>query len=551
MPVESQIPESASELKEFAAKLLAQLSTQARQNETQSAHIEAQAKQLEAQATQLTNQTTQIKHQSIHIDKLTFELARLKRWRFGAASEAVGSEQIALWESELDGDIAAAEARLEQLAAAAAAAAGTAPGNTPEAPPKAPPKGTPKRKPLPDTLPRVEVRYELASCNCPACGSGLTPMGEEIAEQLDVIPAKFFVRRHIRPKYSCRQCETIHTAPMPAQPIERGLAAPGLLAHVLASKYLDHLPLHRQEQIYARQGVVLPRSTMAGWLGQLEVLLEPLVRHLAGQILAGPVVHADETPVPVLEPGNGRTATGYLWAYRSGPWNSTQAVVFDFAMSRGQATPTAFLEGCQGVLQVDGYAGYNAVLRREGVIEAGCMAHARRKFVEVWEATKSPAAQTAIAEIARLYAIEADVKELAIDERQRIRHARAGPILDALRQWLEATYGKIAKNSALGKAIQYTLNRWKALIRYIEDGRINIDNNPVENAIRGIALGRKNYLFCGSEGGGRRAALMYSLIESAKINGVDPNAYLLDVLTRLPTAKLGDLDALMPWNFGR
>jgi len=536
MPVESQIPESASELKAFAAALLAQLSKQTRQ--------------LEAQAAQLATQTTQLKHQSIHIDKLTFELARLKRWRFGAASEAVGSEQIALWESELDGDIAAAEARLEQLAAAAAAAMdGITPGDAPATPPKAPPKATPKRKPLPDTLPRVEVRHELASCNCPACGAGLTPMGEEISEQLDVIPAQFFVRRHIRPKYNCRHCETVHTAPMPPQPIDRGLAAPGLLAHVLGSKYLDHLPLHRQEQIYARQGVVLPRSTMAGWLGQLEVLLEPLVERLGRHVLAGLVVHADETPVPVLEPGNGRTATGYLWAYRSGPWNRTQAVVFDFAMSRGQATPSAFLEGYQGVLQVDGYAGYNEVLRREGVIEAGCMAHARRKFVEVWEATKSPAAQTAIAEIARLYAIEAKIKDLGIEERQRQRQARAGPILDALRKWLEATYAKVARSSALGKAIQYALNRWKALVRYIEDGRINIDNNPVENAIRGIALGRKNYLFCGSEGGGRRAALMYSLIESAKLNGVDPNAYLLSVLTKLPTAKRNDLDALMPWNF--
>ena len=536
MPVESQIPESASELKAFAAALLAQLSEQTRQ--------------LETQAERLATQTTQLKHQSIHIDKLTFELARLKRWRFGAASEAVGSEQIALWESELDGDIAAAEARLEQLATAAAAATeGTTPGDVPDTPPKVPPKATPKRKPLPDTLPRVEERHELASCNCPACGTGLTPMGEEISEQLDVIPAQFFVRRHIRPKYSCRHCETVYTAPMPPQPIDRGLAAPGLLAHVLGSKYLDHLPLHRQEQIYARQGVVLPRSTMAGWLGQLEVLLEPLVERLTSHVLASPVVHADETPVPVLEPGNGRTATGYLWAYRSGPWHPTQAVVFDFAMSRGQATPSAFLKGYQGVLQVDGYAGYNEVLRREGVIEAGCMAHARRKFVEVWEATKSPAAQTAIAEIARLYAIEAEVKELDIKERQRQRQARAGPILDALRKWLEATYAKVARNSVLGKAIQYSLNRWKALVRYVEDGRINIDNNPVENAIRGIALGRKNYLFCGSEGGGRRAALMYSLIESAKLNGIDPNGYLLNVLTKFPTAKRDDLDALMPSNF--
>lgn len=528
MPVSSRIPQSASALKELTASLLEQICEQSRRIETQDAQLQTQASQL--------------KHQSATIDKLKFELARLKRWRFGAASEALGSEQIALWETELDGDIAAAEARLGELAGATGA---------PETPPNTPPKTPPKRKPLPDGLLRVEQRHELASCTCPDCGLGLTPMGEEITEQLDIIPAHFFVRRHIRPKYSCRHCETVHTAPLPAQPIERGVAAPGLLAHVLGSKYLDHLPLHRQEQIYARDGVVLPRSTMAGWLGQLEVLLEPLVEWLAAHVLSAAVIQADETPVPVLQPGNGRTATGYLWAYRSGPWNPTQAVVFNFAMSRGQATPAHFLQNYQGVLQVDGYAGYNQILRREGVIEAGCMAHARRKFVEVWETTKSPAAQTAITEIARLYAIESDLKELSIEERQRQRQARAGPILDAFRQWLEATYAKTGQKSALGKAIHYSLNRWKALARYVEDGCINIDNNPVENTIRGIALGRKNYLFCGSEGGGHRAALIYSLIESAKLNGINPNAYLLHILTKLPTAKRDDLDALMPWNFAK
>lgn len=545
--VASQIPESVSELKALAAALLAQLSEQAHQVQTQAAQLETQTTQLEAQTTQLETQTTQLKHQSVYIDKLKFELARLKRWRFGAASESVGSEQIALWETELDGDITALEARLGQLQAAAAAPEIASPNNAPQLPPKT----QPKRKPLPDSLPRVEVRYELASCSCPACGLGLTPMGEEITEQLDIIPARFFVRRHIRPKYSCRHCETVHTAPLPAQPIERGLAAPGLLAHVLASKYLDHLPLHRQEQIYARDGVVLPRSTMAGWLGQLEVLFEPLVERFASHILSAAVIQADETPVPVLQPGTGRTATGYLWAFRSGPWNPIQAVVFNFAMSRAQTVPTRFLEGYQGVLQVDGYAGYNEVLRRDGVIEAGCMAHARRKFVEVWETSKSPAAQTAITQIASLYAIESELKDLTVEQRQCQRQARAGPILDAFRLWLEATHVKTGQKSVLGRAIQYSLNRWKALVRYVEDGRINIDNNPVENAIRGIALGRKNYLFCGSEGGGHRAALMYSLIESAKINHINPGAYLLDVLTKLPTSKRDDLDALMPWNFGK
>ena len=303
MSVASRIPQSASALKVLTASLLAQLSEQTHQVETQAAQLEAQTAQLATQSGQIETQITQLKHQSIYIDKLKFELARLKRWRFGAASEVVGSEQIALWEAELDGDIAAAEARLGQLAGAPVAPETTLPQG-----PAAAPKAQPKRKPLPDWLPRVEVRHELASCTCPACGSGLTPMGEEVSEQLDIIPAQFFVRRNIRPKYSCRHCETVHTAPMPTQPIERGLAAPALLAHVLGSKYLDHLPLHRQEQIYARDGVVLPRSTMAGWLGQLEVLFEPLVERLATHVLAGPVVHADETP--------GTGATAGQWAHR-------------------------------------------------------------------------------------------------------------------------------------------------------------------------------------------------------------------------------------------
>lgn len=255
MPHASRIPQTASALKVLTAALRAQLATQTQQ-------IESQAAQLQTQSAQIETQTAQLKHFAVYVEKLQFELARLKRWRFGAASEAVGSEQIALWETELEGDIAAAEAHLQQVADAAAAAA-------PETAPAPPAKTPPKRKPLPDSLPRVEQRHELAACNCPKCGLELTPMGEEISEQLDIIPAQFFVRRHIRAKSSCRNCETVHTAPLPAQPIDRGLAAPGLLAHVLASKYLDHLPLHRQEQIYARDGVVLPRSTMAGWLCQL------------------------------------------------------------------------------------------------------------------------------------------------------------------------------------------------------------------------------------------------------------------------------------------
>lgn len=489
--------------------------------------------QLAQHTDKLDHQSAQLKEQSALIEKLKFELARLRRWRFGASSESLNAEQLALWAAELEGDIAAAETRLDEI-------------STQRAPIE---RRIPKRERLPEHLPRLEVRHELPSTDCPQCGQGLERIGEEIAEQLDIIPAKFFVRRHIRPKYCCRACESLHVAPMPAQPIDKAIAAPGLLAHVLVSKFADHLPFYRQEEIYTREGVTIPRATQAGWLGQLQVLLEPLVEHLTDEVVREPLIQADETPVPVLSPGTGRTATGYLWAFRSGPFSDRQAVVFKFSPTRSQDTPTELLQSFRGILQVDGYAGYNQTLRRDEVIEAACFAHARRKFFEVWEATKSPAAQLALTQIGKLYDIERECHDVSIAERAYQRQERAAPILAHFRTWLEATYTKSPPRGALAKAIQYSLNRWKALERYLQDGRINIDTNPVENCIRGVALGKKNWMFCGSEGGGHRAALIYSLIETCKLNGVEPYAYFVQILTRLPTAKASELPSLMPWNF--
>lgn len=500
--------------------------------------LEALKKQLAAQVQELMHREALIKEQAARIEKLTFEIARLRRWRFGKSAETFSVEQLALWECELDTDIAQLEARLDSMA-----------GSSEGEPKKPETKQTPKRRLLPDSLPRIEVRHDLASHACPGCGKDLEQIGEEISEQLDIIPARFFVRRHVRPKYCCRACESVHTAPLPAQPIDKGMPAPGLLAHVAINKFLDHQPLYRQESQYARLGVALPRSTLAGWLGQLEVLVEPLVGRLIEHLHAQSMLHADETTVPVLDPGAGRTATGYLWAYRTGPWSPLQAVAYDFAMSRGRDVPKRFLEPFKGTLLVDGYAGYGEVLRRPGMIEAGCWAHVRRQFFEVWETTKSPVAQAAIAEIGKLYEIERDLKEHPPDERCAERKRRAAPILAAFKPWLEKTYAKSPPRGELAKAIHYTLNRWKALTRYVADGMLAIDNNPVENAVRGIAVGRKNWLFAGSEGGGRRAALFYTLIESAKLNDVEPHAYLAHVLERLPSAKAADLDALLPWSF--
>jgi transposase len=495
--------------------------------------------ELQSQRQVIEHREAQLKEQSALIEKLKFELARLKRWRFGKRTEGLSAEQLALWESELDGDIAALQSRLNALEAEKNRA-GKAGDEE---------KRQPKRRPLPESLPRVEVLHDLASKDCPTCGQGLERIGEEISEQLDIIPAKFFVRRHVRPKYCCRHCEQLHTAALPAQPIDKGIAAPGLIAQVAVGKYLEHQPLYRQEAGFERLGVAIPRSTMAGWFGELEVLIDPLVGRVIEALIAERLLHADETPVPVLDPGAGKTATGYLWAYRSGPWSALKAVAFDFAMSRASEWPTRFLTPFTGTLVVDGYSGYNTVLRRPGMIEAACMAHARRPFYEIAQASGSSVAQRALIEIGELYGIEREVKHLLPEERAAQRRARAAPILAEFKRWLDETYAKSPPKSAIGKALAYSINRWPALTRYLEDGWLNIDNNPVENAIRGIALGRKNWLFAGSEAGGRRAALFYTLIETAKLNGVNPHAYLTHVLTQLPTAKAKDLDALLPWNY--
>lgn len=511
----ARLPESTTELKALAAALLETIA----QRDRELGHREAQ-----------------LAEQQALIEKLKFELANLRRVRFGKKSEAIGAEQIALWSAELDADIEAIEARLAQLQ------------QEPKGTPGKEERRQPKRQPLPDTLPRVEEHLEPQSTRC-ACGAEMSRIGEDIAETLEVIPSKFYVRRRIRGKWACRCCARLAMAPMPAAPIDKAIAGPSLLAQVLVGKFVDHLPFHRQEDIYARMGVAIPRSTMAGWNGQLQVLVEPLVERVRYWVLAEEALQADETPVPVLAPGTGKTSTGYLWAYRTLPSSALQAVVFDFAMNRAREHPLRVLADFRGTLQVDGYAGYGEVLARPGMIEAGCFAHARRKFVEVFEATGSPVAREAITRIAALYQLEREFKDLALAERQAQRQARAGPLLENLHQWLCANQAKAPPRSAIAKAMLYALNRWPALTRYLEDARLPPDTNAVENAIRGIALGKKNWLFAGSEGGGRRAALMYSLVETAKLNGVQPYAYLRDILERLPTARARDLDALLPWNW--
>jgi transposase len=340
-------------------------------------------------------QAAELKEKTLYNEALKFELARLKRWRFGASSERFDPNQLSLWQEDLEADLAAASVP-------ASATGGADPAQ--------PQKRRPKRQPLPEHLPRIEHRHALEDCTCGACGNTLTVIGEDISEQLDIIPAQFFIHRHIRPKYACRTCETVTAAPLPPQVIDKGLPAPGLLAQVLTAKYMDHQPLYRQAVIYARQGVFLPRSTQAGWVGHCEVVLEPLGLRLRELLLNEAYLQADETTVPVLAPGTGKTHTGYLWVYRSGPLGPLQAVVFDYADSRGKCWPTRFLEDFQGTLQVDGYAGYNEVLKRKDILEAGCWSHVRRKFFDVFKATRSPTAEEALRRIGQLYHIEAEAK---------------------------------------------------------------------------------------------------------------------------------------------
>ena len=489
---------------------------------------------------QLDERDARLSETAALIEKLKFELARYRGWRFGKKSEAVGAEQILLWQAELDADIEALRQRLENLQdRRQRGAAGTAT------------KGQPRRQALPATLPRLEEKLEPDSTVC-ECGQAMQRIGEDVAETLEMVPSRFWVKRRIRGKWACRCCERLAMAPVPAAAIDKSIAGTSVLANVVVAKYVDHVPLHRQESIYARMGVAIARSTQAGWIGQIDVLAEPLVQRLAGSVVAASALQADETTVPVLAPGTGRTTTGYLWAYRTLPSDTVQAVFYDFAMNRGHEHPKRVLKGFAGTLQVDGYSGYNDVLAGEGVIEAGCMAHVRRKFVDVFKATASPVAKEAIVRIAGLYAIEREIDakgEVSILDRQRIRHDKTWPLMDNLHAWLTLCRARASPRSALAQALQYALNRWPALCRFLEDGRLPLDTNAVENAMRPVALGRRNWTFAGSEAGGKRAANLYSLLVTAKLNGHEPLAYFTDILGRLPTARMRDLDEMLPWNW--
>jgi transposase len=477
------------------------------------------------------------------VDKLKAQLARRAREQYGRSSEQLG-------------------AQLTLIAAEAPKAPTTGAANC--APQTKPRKLRRDQRQLPEHLPReTQVHHPKGftpdtPCACSECGGKLRQIGQDVADQLEYVPGRFKVIRHVRPKLACVRCEGIFQALAPSRPISRGLPGPALLAHVMVAKYCDHMPLYRQSRIYARDGVDIERSTMAGWVDQGDALMEPLVVALGRYTLDSDKVHADDTPVPVLDPGRTRTKTGRLWVYvrddRPCASQDPPAVWFQYSPDRGGEHPREHLKRYRGILQADAYSGYSKLFDSGRVVHAACMAHARRYYWDVYEAQRrapGTVAEQALQRIAKLYEIEADIRGRPPDERRRERLERAAPLLKDLRAWLSETLTRVSARSDLAQAIGYTLTHWKALTRYCEDGRIEIDNNAAERALRGVSLGRKNYLFFGSDAGGERAAAIYSLVETAKLNGLDPEGYLRDVFERIAEHPINRIEELLPWNIAR
>jgi transposase len=472
----------------------------------------------------------------VEIEHLKLLIAKLQRMQFGRRSE------------QLQHQIEQLELRLEDLET------NRVENSTPPAATSATPlpAAKPARRPLPEHLPRETHRHEPQEQTCPDCGGALRQFGEDVSEVLEYVPAQFQVIRHVRPKLSCTKCEHVVQAAAPSRPIERGLAGPGLLAHVLVSKYADHLPLYRQCEIYECAGVELERSTLADWVGATSALLDPLVEALRHYVLDCGKLHADDTPVPVLAPGTGKTKTGRLWTYvrddRPAGSAAAPAVWFAYSPDRSGKHPQHHLADFRGALQADAYAGFNDLYKDGLIQEVACWAHVRRKFYDLAQAHGSLIAKEALERIGALYAIEAEIRGRPPDKRRAVRQARARSLLDSLHDWLDTSLTKLSRKSDTTAAVKYALSLWPALTRYCDEGGLEIDNNAAERALRAVALGRKNYLFAGSDTGGQRAAAIYSLIGTAKLNGLDPEAYLREVLTRIADHPVNRIGELLPWN---
>lgn len=519
--------------------------------EAMQARLAASEQALEAERTahdetreQLETAHNSIKLTALQIEKFKVQLARLRRMKFGQSSErlALQADQLELTLEDLEAEQAHTECVIE--------------GDVlQDAPGKAPAR-KPRRAPLPEHLPRDEVVHAAPDAgDCSACGGTMGKLGEDVTEVLEYVPGRFRVVRHVRPKLSCNRCDAISQAPAPALPVPRGRAGSGLLAHVVVSKFADHLPLYRQSQIYAREGVEISRSTMADWLGQVSWLLQPLVDRIADHVMASPKLHADDTPVPVLAPGTGKTQTGRLWVYlrdnRRWSPNDKPAALFRYSPDRKGERPREHLKTFAGFLQADAYAGFERLYdptREVGIIApVACWAHVRRKLYDVFKADNTSAAAVAIEKIKGLYEIERSIDAEPAEIRRRARKLSKLKILDFF-VWADDILARASARSPLAEALRYAVKLKPQLLAYTDDGRLEIDNNLAENALRGICVGRKNWLFAGADCGGERAAAMYSLIESAKLNGVNPQQWLTDVLDRIGKGHpINRIDELLPW----
>jgi transposase len=484
------------------------------------------------------------------IERLQFQLAGLKRNRFGRRSETLDDETLQQATEDLEQSVAEKMAGLQ----AAAKPAEPLPSRA-QSPNGAPPKRN--RGALPAHLPRVEVIVDIADKACTCCGGLLHQIGEDQAEMLDYVPAQFRVRVIRRPRYGCRACENaVVQAPAPDRPIDGGMATEALLAQVLIGKYCDHLPLYRQSQIFARQAIKLDRSTLCNWVGRACWWLAPLHELMLSTVLSSPKVFADDTTLPVLDPGRGRTKTGRLWCYAvdNRPWQGPghPVAAYVYSEDRKAEHPAIHLQGFRGLLQVDGYSGFGQLVKAaDGPQLAFCWAHARRKFYDIHVATKAPLAEEALRRIATLYEIETEIRGRTAEQRCAVRRALSRPLVEAMHTWLTETLGRISGRSALAQAIRYALNHWTGLVLFLDDGRLEMDTNTVERAMRPVALGRKNALFAGADSGGEHWALVATLIQTAKLNLLDPLAWLTDVLERIVSGrtKQNELHTLLPWNW--